>query len=146
MGLGTRRYTLSLSMCRGGAEERRRGDGKLLPCAYTPYLISCGQVRVTKRTQRQPVGDVKLVSPNVNVLHRTKRRKSQGISGRHRRLKKMFFWVSSGPKKYFLIILENYLGEVKQLNLGIFNFYYCLSATPCSCEVMFTAIGPRRVA
>ena len=75
----------------GGTEERRRGDEKLLPSAHASYRVLRGRVREVKRTQWQQIGDGMLVSPNVNVLHRTKRGKSQGISGRHRRLKKIFF-------------------------------------------------------
>ena len=72
-----------------GGEEARRW--KLLPMAHASYRVLCGQLRAEKRTQRQLFGDVKLISPNVNVRHRTKRGQSQGIPGRHRRLKKIFF-------------------------------------------------------
>ena len=90
---GARDATLhaAFSVVQGGKEERRRGDEKLLPSAHASYRVLRGRVREVKRTQRQQIGDGMLVSPNVNVLHRTKRGKSQGISGRHRRLKKNFF-------------------------------------------------------
>ena len=51
----------------GGAEERRRGNEKLLPSAHASYRVLRGRVRGVKRTQRQKIGDGVLVSPNMNV-------------------------------------------------------------------------------
>ena len=74
----------------------RRWRWRLLSMAHASNRVLCGQLRAEKRTRRQSFGDVKLISPNVNVRHRTKRGQSQGIPGRHRRLKKIF-WSELRP-------------------------------------------------
>ena len=108
----TRRATLHAEFADaqgGGTEERRREDEKPLPWAHAYCRGLDGQLRAMSRTQQLHINNGISVSPNVNVRHRTKRGKSQRISGRHRRLKKNFFLVSWDGKNYFLFKLGKYL-------------------------------------